>query len=338
MRVAVLGAGRIGALHAGLLSEHPDVEPVLVADADIARAQAVATTTGGQALATDEILAAGIDAAVITAATEAHRVLIEACLDGGIPTFCEKPLARTYEETVLVTERAGRDGAVLQVGFNRRFDAGYRAAKQTIDSGAIGTIYSMKMASLDPRPPHEEYLPVSGTCFRDMHIHDWDILRWLTGQEVAQIYARGAVMVHEMFARYDDFDSSSALVTMESGMPVVVLGSRQNAYGYDVRTEVFGTGDSISVGLDRRTPLRSVEPGSEDLIGPSSTPEQPWPDFQTRFEPAYRAELSHFLDLARGRAENPCTARDALEALRIAIAAERSVRENRPVRLDEVPR
>lgn len=325
-----MGAGRIGALHAAVLAEDQRVDELVVGDVDAARAVALAEKLGGKAGTIEEVIDSGIDAVAIAAATSAHAELINTCLDVGLPTFCEKPIALDYEETAAVVERVESTGAILQMGFQRRFDAGYREAKRLIHTGALGTLYSVRLATHDPEPPHEEYIPQSGGIFRDLHIHDFDVLRWLTGSEVEEVYAQGGVREFDVFAKYGDIDTSAAIIRMTDGVLAVLTGGRQDPLGYDVRTEVFGSGDSISVGLDSKTPLRSVEPGVALSKGPL------YPNFQARFEDAYRAEIKHFLDVARGRAENPCTARDALEALRIAMVADLSLEERRPMRLAEV--
>jgi myo-inositol 2-dehydrogenase / D-chiro-inositol 1-dehydrogenase len=251
-------------------------------------------------------------------------------MQAGIPAFCEKPIALGYEETVEVVEEVESSGATLQIGFQRRFDAGYSEAKRLIENGALGTLYSIRLATHDPEPPPEEYIPASGGIFRDLHIHDFDILRWLTGGEVEEVFATGSVRGFDFFAEHGDVDTSAALIRMKDGVVAVLTGGRHDPLGYDVRAEVFGSEDSIAVGVDRRTPLRSVEPGMPP-------PEKPaYPNFQERFLDAYSAEMKHFLSVVRGEAENPCTARDALEALRIAMAADRSLAEHRPVSISEV--
>src|ERR671920_470971 len=330
MRVGVLGAGRIGAFHAGVLAEHEDVETLMIGDVDAERAATVAEEVGGQSGTIEEIVDSGLDAVVIAAATSAHAELINACLDRGLPTFCEKPVALDYEETVAIVDRVESSGTVLQIGFQRRFDAGYREAKGLIKFGRLGTLYSIRLATHDPEPPPESYIPQSGGIFRDLHIHDFAALRWLAGSEAEEVYAQGSVREFDMFAKYGDFEATAAMIRMTDGVLAVLTGGRQDPLGYDVRTEVFGSGDSISVGLDQRTPLRSVEPGTTH-----SSPEA-YPNFSVRFEEAYRAELAHFLEVARGRAENPCTAREALEALRVAVAADVSVAEHRPVMVEDV--
>ena len=330
MRVGLLGAGRIGALHAGVLADDPRVEEILVGDADLRRAEGVAAEVGGEAGSIDGILDSRPDAVVIAAATPAHAPLILASVGAGIPAFCEKPIALGYDDTVEVVEAVESSGAVLQIGFQRRFDAGYAEARRLMETGALGTIYSVRLATHDPEPPPEEYIAASGGIFRDLHIHDFDVLRWLTGKEVEEVYATGGVLGFDFFARHGDVDTSAALITMQDGAVAVLTGGRHDPLGYDVRAEIFGSRDSVAVGVDGRTPLRSVEPSMPPLEKPA------YPNFQERFLDAYRAELEHFLSLARGEAENPCTARDALEALRIAIAADISLAEHRPVRVSEV--
>ncbi len=330
MKVALLGAGRIGTFHATTLTAHPDVETLIVADVDEARAAAVAQQVGGQAMSIDAAIGSRPDAVVIAAATSAHASLITACLDAGLPTFCEKPIALTWEDSLAIVDRVEQQSGVLQIGFQRRFDPGYAEAKRMREQGELGTLYSVRIAGHDPAPPHEEYIPASGGIFRDLHIHDFDILRWVTGGEVEEIYALGTVRAFEQFARYGDVDTSAAVLQMADGVLVAMTGGRHDPRGYDIRMELFGSRESIAVGLDAHTPLRSVEPG----VPPPSEPG--YRDFTVRFGHAYRAELAHFLELARGRAQNPCTGRDALEALRIAIAADRSRAEHRPVRVAEI--
>jgi myo-inositol 2-dehydrogenase/D-chiro-inositol 1-dehydrogenase len=330
MRVGLLGAGRIGVLHAGLLAGDPRVEEILVGDADARRAKNVAAEVGGRSGTIEDILRSGPDCVVIAASTPAHAPLILASVEAGIPVFCEKPIALGYDDTVEVVEAVESSGAVLQIGFQRRFDAGYAEARRLVASGELGTIYSVRLATHDPEPPPEQYIAGSGGIFRDLHIHDFDILRWLTGAEAGEVYAAGGVRGFDFFGRHGDVDTSAALITMRDGSVAVLTGGRHDPLGYDVRAEVFGSRDSVAVGVDARTPLRSVEPG----VPPSE--KTAYPDFQNRFLDAYRAELEHFLSLASGEAGNPCTARDALEALKIAMAADLSLAEHRPVGVSEV--
>jgi myo-inositol 2-dehydrogenase/D-chiro-inositol 1-dehydrogenase len=330
MKVGLFGAGRIGALHAGLLAGDPRVDEILVGDADSRRAENVAAEVGGRSGTISDILRSGPDAVVITTSTPAHAPLILASVEAGIPAFCEKPISLGHHDTVGVVEAVESSGAVLQIGFQRRFDSGYAEARRLVESGDLGTIYSVRLATHDPDPPSEEYIATSGGIFRDLHIHDFDVLRWLTGSEAGEVYATGSVRSFDFFGTHGDVDTSAALITMQDGTVAVLTGGRHDPLGYDVRAEIFGSRDSVAVGVDARTPLRSVEPDTP----PSE--KTAYPNFQDRFVDAYRAELKHFLSLARGEAENPCTARDALEALKIAVAADLSLAEHRPVRVSEV--
>jgi myo-inositol 2-dehydrogenase / D-chiro-inositol 1-dehydrogenase len=332
MHVGLVGAGRIGAFHARALAASPDVDRLTVADLDAELAARVATGVGAGTMPQPRDLPdAGVDALVIAAATAAHAELIHLGADARLPTFCEKPIALDLETTNGVIEHAAKAGIALQIGFQRRFDAGYREARRRRAAGELGRLYVARLATHDPAPPHEGYISVSGGIFRDLHIHDFDSLRWVTGQEVIEVYADGAVLHDQMFARHGDVDTAVAVLRLADGTLGIVSGSRHDPRGYDVRMELFGSGDSISVGLDGRTPLRSAEPGVAAPTG-----RQGYRNFMERFEAAYRAELRAFLEVARGEAASPCTGEDARSALVIAIAADRSRAEHRPVRVEEV--
>lgn len=331
MRVGLLGAGRIGRLHARLLSSTPGVDELVVADANPARAAEVAGETGATTGTSIEETLATVDAVVIAAATTAHAELIRASIAAGRPTFCEKPLAADLEDTIALAGEIERSGLPFQLGFQRRFDPGYREARRMVESGALGTLYAVRLAGHDPAPPHESYIPQSGGLFRDFSIHDFDILRWLTGDEVEEAYADGGVLGFPMFAKYGDVDTAVATLRLHRGTLAVLTVARHDPLGYDIRAELFGSGDSISVGLGPRTPMRSVEPGVPPPAGPA------WPDFLDRFGDAYAAEFAEFIRVARGEIQSPCTAHDGVAALRIADAATRSLHEHRPVRLEEIP-
>jgi myo-inositol 2-dehydrogenase/D-chiro-inositol 1-dehydrogenase len=212
------------------------------------------------------------------------------------------------------------------VGFQRRFDPAYREARRLVESGELGTVYMVRLIAHDHEPPPDNYVPTSGGLFRDSSIHDFDALRWVTGQEVDEVYVAGSVRRFPIFERYDDIDTMAAILRLSDGTLGVLGQTRHDPLGYDVRMEIIGSNDAVTVGLGQRTPLRSLEPDAPALAGPA------WQTFLTRFEAAYREELMTFLRVARGEIESPCTARDALQAMRIAVAAGRSRSEHRPVR------
>jgi myo-inositol 2-dehydrogenase/D-chiro-inositol 1-dehydrogenase len=329
MRVGLVGVGRIGAFHLETLVGLDGVDSVAVADADAARAQDGAAAHGATALASAEELVASVDAVVIATPTGGHAQLLRLAADAGIPAFCEKPVAldlATLDDVIAYVDAAR---ILVQVGFQRRFDAGYRAARETVRTGAVGTLLVLRAATHDPAPPAEEYIATSGGIFRDLHIHDFDAVRFVTGEEIVEVYAAGGVRETEWFAAHDHVDAAAAVLRLESGALGVLTGTRRDPLGYDVRLELFGTGDSIAVGIDARTPLRSVEPNTPHAAQPG------YRTFMDRFAPAYRAELAAFVEAIRTRAESPCDLREARAALQVAIAADRSRAEHRPVAVAE---
>ncbi|GAA5084120.1 myo-inositol 2-dehydrogenase/D-chiro-inositol 1-dehydrogenase [Thermocatellispora tengchongensis] len=323
MRVGLLGLGRIGAFHAATLAADPMVSELVVADEDAGRAEEVAArlAAGGARVAVGDAFQA--DAVVIATPTTTHADLLTRACEAGLPAFCEKPVASTLEETLQVRDTAAKAGTLVHIGFQRRFDPGYAAARAALHAGELGTLHRVHLITADPRPPAPGYIPLSGGIYRDCHIHDFDILRWVTGREVATVYATGANRGEAFFAAAGDVDTSAALLTLDDGTLVTVQGSRYNGAGYDVRMELAGTRRTQVVGLGPRAPLTSAE-GLQP-------PGEPWPDFVTRFRAAYEAELAAFLRAVRGEGESPCSIEDALAALMVAEAAERSRREGRPV-------
>ena len=331
MRVVLIGAGRIGKLHARLLAATPGIETLTVADIDAGLAAGVAESVGANGAPSIEAALDAADAVVVAAATSAHAGVIRAAIGRGLPTFCEKPLTESLDSTLALAADIERSGVPFQLGFQRRFDAAYREIRRLVDSGELGTLYAVRLAGHDPAPPHEAYIAQSGGLFRDFSIHDFDILRWITGCEVEEVYADGGVRAFPVFAKYDDVDVAVATLRLVDGPFAVLTVSRHDPLGYDIRTEVFGSKDSVSIGLGPRTPMLSVEPGVPPPEGPA------WSDFLIRFEEAYAAELVAFLGVARGETPSPCTAQDGVAAIRVSEAASRSLHERRPVRLAEIP-
>jgi myo-inositol 2-dehydrogenase / D-chiro-inositol 1-dehydrogenase len=330
VRIALIGAGRIGRMHARMIATLVGADGLIVVDPVTQRAEAVAVELGARTLGVTEALSEA-DGVVIAAATDAHPTLVRASLARGLPTFCEKPLAPDLDATLRLAADIERSGVAFQLGFQRRFDPGYREARRRIESGDLGTIYAIRMAGHDPAPPAEDYIAVSGGLFRDFSVHDFDILRWLTGVEVAEVYAMGGVRAFPVFAKHDDVDTAVATFRLTDGTLGAMTIARHDPLGYDIRTEVFGSRDSISVGLSPRSPIHSVEPNAEPPVGP------PWPGFMDRFADAYRAEMSAFLRVARGEAPSECGAADGVASLRVAEAMTQSMQRGEPVRLADIP-
>ncbi|AZS83695.1 Gfo/Idh/MocA family oxidoreductase [Streptomyces griseoviridis] len=331
MRIGILGLGRIGAFHAETLSGLDAVDSLVLADPFADAAKAAAERFGGEVADSPEaVLAAGVDGVVVAAATDAHPALIVAAVEAGIPVFCEKPVARTMGEGVRVLAAVKDSGVPIQIGYNRRFDAGFVAARAAVRAGELGELHTVRSTTLDPAPPPAAYIAASGGIFRDCSVHDFDIIRWVTGREVTEVYAVGGNRGAEYIAEAGDADTTGAILTLDDGTIAVVSNSRHNARGHDVRMEVHGFKDSIAVGLEDRLPLRSVEPG---VTFPAGTPHD---FFMDRFAAAYRAELTAFTEVVAGTRRSPCTIEDALEAGWIADACTLSLQEHRPVTIAEV--
>ncbi|MEW2118832.1 Gfo/Idh/MocA family oxidoreductase [Streptomyces sp. NPDC005474] len=331
MRIGILGLGRIGAFHAETLSGLDAVDSLVVSDPFAAAAKTAAERFGAQVADSPEaLLAAGVDGIVVAAATDAHPALILAAVEAGVPVFCEKPVARTMAEGVAVLNAVKDSGVEIQIGYQRRFDAGFSAARDAVRSGELGLLHSVRSTTLDPAPPPAAYIAASGGIFRDCSVHDFDIIRWVTGREVTEVYAVGGNRGADYIKEAGDADTTGAILTLDDGTIAVVSNSRHNARGYDVRMDLHGFKDSISVGLEDKLPLRSVEPG---VTFPAGVPHD---FFMDRFIPAYRAELTAFTEVVAGNRTSPCTVAEALEAGWIADACTLSLQEHRPVRIEEV--
>ena len=328
--VGVLGLGRIGATHARNLAQLRDVE-LVVHDPDADATRRIVDETGARALPDREAVLGASGAVVVSTPTANHPDDLAAAAAAGLPILCEKPVSLDVASTAAALEVVRQAGVEVQVGFMRRFDAGFVEMRRAVESGDLGDVYLVRAASHDHVPPHESYLDHAGSVYRDMHIHDFDAVRWLTGRAVLEVYAAGSVLVDEMFARHDDVDMTAMVLTLEGGVLASITGARANPLGYDHRTEVIGSHDAMCAGWTERTPLRSADPG-----GPPS-PADPWPAFPDRFGPAYRAEVEAFVALVRGEAANRSPGVAALDALRVAVAADRSLAEHRPVAITEIP-
>jgi myo-inositol 2-dehydrogenase/D-chiro-inositol 1-dehydrogenase len=331
MRIGLIGLGRIGAFHAETLSTLPSVTSLVVTDAVPAVTRTIADSLGAESVGSpEELLASGVDAVVIAAATDAHPRLLIAAIESGLPVFCEKPVARTMAEGLEMAKRVDQLGATVQIGYPRRFDAGFQAARRAVASGELGWLHTIRSTTLDPAPPPEAYLAVSGGIFRDSAVHDFDAIRWVTGREVVEVWATGSARGNPMFALFSDVATAATVLTLDDGALALVSNTRFNPRGHDVRLELHGSRDSIGVGWSEKLPLRSVEAGVSFPSHP------PYTFFMDRFQDAFRAELAAFTDLVAGGHPSPCTVAEALEAGWIAEAATQSLQERRPVRIAEV--
>lgn len=327
MRMVVLGAGRMGQIRVEDLA--PLVDDIVIANRTPAAAEDLAARFGAAAVPLDVALDTEADAYLVTTATDVHAEQLAALARHGRPILCEKPIALTLADTDAAIAQAAAAGSSLQIGFQRRFDTEIAEARRRIVSGEVGTLYHLTMASRDKTPSTLEFLAGSGGMFRDLHVHDFDLVRWMTGEEVATAYATKAVRAHEQYAAYDDADVSLIQLVTTGGTQVSIAGTRHDAVGHDVRMEVFGSQDSLAIGLNERTPVRPVE-------GDLAVNVRPYTGFVDRFREAFRNETSDFVRFVRGEIDNPCPPDSARESLRIAIACEVSIAEGRPVAIEEI--
>jgi len=318
MKVLVIGAGRMGAIRVEDLAADPRVTEVLVTNRNQPKARALADQFGATVVAWDNATDKIADAVVVAVGTDGHEFVLNGVLPHALPVLCEKPIALSVEATQAVIDLAARSGSGLQVGFQRRFDSAISQVHDTIESGAVGTLYALTITAHDFIPSTREFMGGSGGIFRDLHVHDFDLIRWLTGSEVAKVYATKAVREFTDYLEFDDADVSSINVTTVSGVQITVSGARHGALGHDVRLEVFGSTDTLSAGLNQRTPLRTME-------GDLALNTDAYHGFVDRFRDAFRNETHSFVSFALGEIDNPCPPESALESLRIAIACEKSI-------------
>ena len=329
MRVLVIGAGRMGAIRVEDLSTNPKVSKVFVTNRNEERGKALADKFKVEFVPWDQLGQVQVDAYVVAVGTAAHEEVLASILPTGKPVLCEKPIAATLSGTKSAIDLAAKYGSPMQIGFQRRFDDAIQKVQKQIASGEIGTLYSITMTAHDFTPSPREFIEGSGGIFRDMHVHDFDLIRWLTGSEVEKVSATKSVLEHMDYADFGDADTSAVLAMTTSGVPVIVSGTRHNALGQDVRLEAFGSKNSISAGLNSRTPLRDLE----KTLGLNTNP---YLGFVDRFRDAFLNETSAFVLFALGEIENPCPPNSALESLRIAEACEKSAASGSAVLVAEV--
>jgi myo-inositol 2-dehydrogenase/D-chiro-inositol 1-dehydrogenase len=330
VRFGILGAGRIGKVHARAVASTPGATLVAVADPVAEAATAVAHDYGCAIRSIDEIQRAGdIDAVVICTPTDTHADLIERFARAGKAVFCEKPIDLDLARVKACLKVVADEGATLMVGFNRRFDPDFMAVKAAIDEGRIGTVEMVTIISRDPGPPPIDYIRRSGGIFRDMTIHDFDMARWLLGEEVETVLAAASVLVDPEIGRAGDYDSVNVILRTASGRQAVITNSRRAAYGYDQRIEVHG---SEGVAAARNTHEANIE-----LAGAEGYRRPPLLNFfMTRYTSAYANEIAAFIAAVRDGTAPPATGDDGLKALALADAALKSVAEGRAVRLSDV--
>ncbi len=319
IRFALLGAGRIGQVHAKAITTNSGAELVAVADLSHAAASLVSDRFGGDYRTIDSIAdAADIDAVVISTPTHTHADLIETFARSGKAIFCEKPIDLNVARVKTCLETVAQTGATLMLGFNRRFDPNFLALKAAIDGGAVGQIEMLNITSRDPGAPPADYIKTSGGIFRDMTIHDFDMARFLLADTVVSVFASASVLVDQKIGRLGDFDSANILLTTAGGKQCVISNSRRATYGYDQRIEVLGSLGAVTA--------ENLRPVSIEIANAQGFTRPPLHDFfMTRYTAAYAAEIAAFITaLNTGKTPSP-GGRDGLKALMLAEAALKSI-------------
>ena len=330
MNFAILGAGRIGQVHAKAIASVATARLVAVADAFADAANGISEAYGCDVRSIDDIERADdVDAVLICTPTDTHADLIERFCRAGKAVFCEKPidldLGRVRQCLDVVRETGGK----LMVGFNRRFDPDFKALKAAVDRGDVGKVEMITITSRDPGPPPLDYIAHSGGIFRDMTIHDFDVARWLLGEEVETVQAAGSVLVNPAIGEAGDYDSVNIILRTASGKQCVITNSRRATYGYDQRIEVHGSLGLVSVHNPKRARI--------EVANTEGYHEPPLLDFfMTRYVEAYAAEIETFVACVSDGTEAPTTGEDGLRALALADAAVLSAAEGRRINVADV--
>ncbi|MEP2920886.1 MAG: inositol 2-dehydrogenase [Sulfitobacter sp.] len=327
LRVGILGCGRIGQVHARTIMRLTEAKIVAVSDAFAQSAEALATQTGAQIRDTDAIVAADdIDAVIICTPTDTHFDIIQASTKEGKAIFCEKPVDMSSENIRSCMEAVAGHGTPFMTAFNRRFDPNFANVQSRIVAGEIGAVEIVTILSRDPNPPPLSYIKTSGGIFRDMMIHDFDMARFLLGEEPVQVFAVGAALVDPEIATAGDVDTAAVTLTTASGKICQISNSRRASYGYDQRIEVHG-----AKGMLRAENMLENTVEMATQAGFRRAPAQHF--FLERYEAAYHAEMTHFIEaLTTGKTPTP-TITDGLKAQLIADAAAESLKTGQPVAL-----
>ena len=330
VRFGLLGAGRIGKVHAKAISSNSKARLVAVADAFEKAASDLAAQYGCAVRSVDNILGASdIDAVVICTPTDTHADLIERFTKAGKAIFCEKPIDLDVQRVKACLKVVDAAGGTLMVGFNRRFDPHFQAVRDVIDRGEIGTVEMVTIVSRDPGAPPVDYIKRSGGIFRDMTIHDFDMARFLLGEEIDTVSAQASVLVDPAIGAAGDYDSVSVMLSTASGKHATISNSRRATYGYDQRIEVHGSKGAVSAENQR--------PVSIEVANASGYTRPPLHDFfMTRYIDAYAKEISTFIDFVESKSPASPSGIDGLIALALADAALKSVKEGRAVKVSEI--
>ena len=327
LKVGLLGAGRIGHVHAKAIAGHPGSTLVAVCDVNAEAAAKLATQYGAEARATDAILKdPSIDAVLIATSTDTHADLIEAATAEGKAVLCEKPVDLNLDRAIRCQNVAGRRGKPIMIGFNRRFDPNFAALKAAADAGEIGKTELLSVTSFDPAPPPVSYIKVSGGLFRDMMIHDFDMAMWVMGAVPTKVTATGSSIVDPEIGAAGDVDTAVVTLHFADGRIAVIKNSRRAVYGYDQRLELLGSAGLLQAqNMLENTVVKSTAAG---VTGAKPT----W-FFLERYMPAYEAEWAAFVTAVTEGSALPVSLQDGINALALAEAATRSAATGQTVEI-----
>lgn len=333
LKIGIIGAGRIGKLHAENIMNHvPQAELVAIADVFVDQIKDWAEGLGIKTVTKDykDILNnSEIEAVLICSPTNTHADFIIEAAKAGKHIFCEKPIDLSADRVKAALNAVKAAGVKLQIGFNRRFDHNHKAVRDAVAEGKVGQPHIIQITSRDPAPPPIEYVKASGGLFLDMTIHDFDMARYLAGSEVEEVYAAGAVLVDPAIGEAGDIDTAVITLKFENGAIGVINNSRRATYGYDQRVEVFGSNGSAEDLND--TPSTRIISNADGIIG-----EKPKYFFLERYNDSFIEEMKEFVNAVLNDTATPVTGEDGLKPVLIALAAKKSLEENRPVKISEV--
>lgn len=333
IRIAVIGAGRIGRVHAQHLKNRiARVTLVAIADSHQPSAQKLAEELGVETVYAshrDMFANEQLDAVLICSSTDTHAQIIEDAAASGIHIFCEKPIDHEVSKIDRALRAVERAGVKLQIGFNRRFDPNFSHVHSVVKSGQIGEPHIIRITSRDPAPPPIEYIKVSGGMFMDMTIHDFDMARFLAGSEVTKVFATGGVRVDPRIKDANDIDTAVITLEFENGAIATIDNSRQAVYGYDQRVEVFGSAGAIAA--DNNTPHRTTLSDKSGVHAPL-----PLNFFMDRYIESYLLEINQFVQAILDDTDVPVTGEDGRMPVLIALAAKQALSEERAIALSEI--
>ena len=326
-KIALIGAGRIGRIHAANVAAHPELQLAYVIDPVAGSAKDVAASYGAKVADLDGALGdASVAGVIVASSTDTHLDFSLRAAQSGKAIFCEKPIDLDLARAEANASKFEAARARMFLAFNRRFDPNFRALKKKLDAGAVGKLETLHITSHDPSPPPPSYVAVSGGLFKDMAIHDFDMARWVLGEEPSEVFAAGACLVDPEIGKLGDIDTAKVILRTASGKLCVISNSRRSGYGYDQRMEAFGAAGALRAGNVTESTVEAWTEGGAQA-------DQFQNFFLDRYAAAYKFEMAHFADMIARNATPEIGYKDGVAALALAAAAQASMQAGAPVQL-----